>query len=91
MAVRSQSVSHSLYQAAGIEDDGDDDAAQHNQHAMEPNAARPRGCLMAGCVYLPDPPSQSCLPSALDDRILRIGSPAVIWASHDRYQGVTWF
>jgi hypothetical protein len=37
--------------------DDDDDAAQHNQHGMEPNTARPRGCLVAGCVYLPDEPN----------------------------------
>lgn len=58
MAVRSQPVSHSLYQAAGIEDvEDDNDAAQHNQRGMEPNTARPRGCLVAGCVYLPDEPT----------------------------------
>ena len=94
MAVRSQPVSHSLYQAAGIEDvEDDNDAAQHNQRGMEPNTARPRGCLVAGCVYLPDPRVRVVFlgGSAQDDRILRIGSPAAIWTSHDRYQGVTWF
>ena len=54
MAAISKSVSHRLYPAAGDGADDADDAAQHNkQHGKKPTRRARRGCLVAGCVYLP--------------------------------------
>jgi hypothetical protein len=90
MAVISHSVGHRLYPAAG---DDEDDAAQHN--TVNNTATILRGAperLPCGwlCVSA-RPSSQTCFFPVEDDRILRIVSPAAIWTSHDRYQGVTWF